>query len=244
MSKTLSKRTEKQIDAAVNLYKNRMDDFRLLAQTLLLNLTEDSKLRTLIHSTKLRTKDPEHLRDKLVRRALEAKKKGRILGIDESNVFKIVEDLAGVRLLHLHTKQMAQIHPTILNVLKEHRYRVIGKPAANTWDIEHQAFFKNLGMKTNLRPSMYTSVHYIIMANRRTQMRCELQVRTLMEEVWGEVSHMINYPHETKSVICQEQLKVLARVASGGARLVDAIFLAHQEHAKKRSHCRSVSGRH
>ena len=34
---------------------------------------------------------------------------------------------------------------------------------------------------------MYTSVHYVIGSASRTTVTCEIQVRTLMEEVWGEV---------------------------------------------------------
>ena len=71
---------------------------------------------------------------------------------------------------------------------------------------------------------MYTSVHYILDPQRKTPVRVELQVRTLMEEVWGEVSHSMNYPHPTKNPIVEEQLKVLARFTSGCTRLVDTIF--------------------
>lgn len=60
-------------------------------------------------------------------------------------------------------------------------------------------------------------------------MRIELQVRTLMEEVWGEVSHSINYPVETASISCREQLRVLARISSGCTRLVDSIFSSYEE---------------
>jgi GTP pyrophosphokinase len=63
--------------------------------------------------------------------------------------------------------------------------------------------------------------------NRRL---CELQVRTLAEEVWGEISHAIDYPHETDSVACKEQLKVLARLVSGCSRLVDSIVASYAEH--------------
>jgi ppGpp synthetase/RelA/SpoT-type nucleotidyltranferase len=223
----------RQIDLAVEKYLDVRPEFELLAGTLLRNLVESSMLKDLIHSTKYRTKDPDHLRDKLQRKAFEAQKSKKEFLVSKDSIFERIEDLAGVRLLHLHTKQLAEIHPAILEILDEHRYQLVGKPVANTWDIENERFFKSLGLKTTLRESMYTSVHYIIKANRRTDLRCELQVRTLMEEVWGEVSHTINYPHETEIVCCKEQLRVLARSASGCTRLVDSIFSSHNEHSKK-----------
>ena len=80
---------------------------------------------------------------------------------------------------------------------------------------------------------MYTSVHYVIEANTRTKYTCEIQVRTLMEEVWGEVDHRINYPYATDSLHCLEQIKVLARVTSGCTRLVDSIFRSHEQDGKQ-----------
>jgi putative GTP pyrophosphokinase len=60
---------------------------------------------------------------------------------------------------------------------------------------------------------------------------CEIQVRTLFEEIWGEIDHTLNYPDTTASVACKEQLRVLAKLASTGTRLADAIFtVAEHEH--------------
>jgi ppGpp synthetase/RelA/SpoT-type nucleotidyltranferase len=71
---------------------------------------------------------------------------------------------------------------------------------------------------------MYTTVHYVIEANQRDKISCEIQVRTLADEVWGEVSHRVNYPEECQIASCKDQLKVLARLTSGCTRLVDSIF--------------------
>jgi putative GTP pyrophosphokinase len=79
---------------------------------------------------------------------------------------------------------------------------------------------------------MYTSVHYVVASNSRTTVTCEIQVRTLMEEVWGEVDHSINYPHKTESVPCREQIRALARSTSSATRLVDAIFATVEDIAK------------
>ena len=83
---------------------------------------------------------------------------------------------------------------------------------------------------------MYTSVHYVISSASRTTVTCEIQVRTLMEEVWGEVDHLLNYPVPSGVLASREELKVLARVTSSASRLVDAIFLTHEA-------ARSASGR-
>jgi ppGpp synthetase/RelA/SpoT-type nucleotidyltranferase len=82
------------------------------------------------------------------------------------------------------------------------------------------------------KPSFYTSVHYVILANRKTKITCEIQVRTLTEELWGEIDHLINYPHKTKILACKEQLATLARAASTCSRLVDSILRSHSDLSK------------
>lgn len=224
-----------QIEAAVKVYEENRDDFKHLAKTLKENLVESKNLRKFIHSTKFRAKKPDSLREKLKREAIKRVDKGKPFEITKDNLFSRITDLAGVRILHLHSKQMSGMHPAILDVFKEYMYRGVRQPVAFTWDFENKQLFEAMGLKTNMRRSMYTSIHYVVEPNRRTKYRCELQVRTLMEEVWGEVSHTINYPNETDSATCQEQLRVLARIASGCTRLVDSIFLSYTEHKRSTS---------
>jgi ppGpp synthetase/RelA/SpoT-type nucleotidyltranferase len=230
----LDNKVTKQIDNAVKYFKKNLHSFEPLAKNLYIDILTKPKLKKLIHSAKYRIKKPDHLRDKLFRLARETKEKKEAFDITKENLFTKVNDLAGVRLIHLHTKQMAQIHPLLLDVFDENRYTLDGDPTAFTWDDEYAEFFKSIKIRIEKKDSMYTSVHYILKPNRRTEMRCELQVRTLAEEIWGEVSHTISYPHEVDSVACIEQLKVLARVASGCTRLVDSIFASHTEYLKKK----------
>ena len=195
-------------------------------------LSNDARLKPFIHSQKYRTKNPEHLREKLERKEIERQSKPRNERpslVNKHNILDEVDDLVGIRILHLHTKQMAEIHPLILTILKQCKYHIIEGPFVYTWDIESKNFFEDLGIQPIEREEMYTSVHYVVNPVARPEMKMELQVRTLMEEVWGEVSHSINYPVKTTSESCQEQLRVLARITSGCTRLVDSIFLSYQE---------------
>lgn len=228
--KGLGKAIIKQIDTAVQHYIPRIQEYSNLAQRVNRDFTENEDFRKFIHSSKFRPKDPKHLRNKLKRLAYEALEKGKKFDITERNIFTKVNDLAGVRFLYLHTQQMKIIHPKTLDILEFHHYRIIGKPIAFIWDIENKSLFEKIGLKTVTRPTLYTSVHYVVAWGN---LRCEIQIRPLMEEVWGETSHTIDYPEETKSIECREQLRVLARIASGGTRLVDSIFAAYQEHEKR-----------
>ena len=169
------------------------------------------------------------MRDKLERKALARKERGESPDITRDNLMEKVDDLAGIRILHLHTEQISELNRIILSILDENQYPLVKGPTAICWDREYEDIFTNVGISAESRDSMYTSVHYVIEANQKTKIRAELQVRTLMEEVWGEVSHRVNYPSETMSRACRDQLKVLARMTSGCTRLVDSIFRSKTE---------------
>lgn len=217
------------IERAVAHFAANRKNFELVASSLVEVFQASAKLEGLLHFIRFRVKDPSHLREKLERKMLEARQAGLRLQIDEKNLFEVVTDLAGVRLIHLHTDQLRVIHPAILETLDEWKYRLIEGPVANCWDVEYENFFTELGITPRSRESMYSTVHYIVEANSRDKITCELQVRTLMDEVWGEVSHRVNYPAPSTSRVCQDQLRVLARLTTGGTRLVDSIFKSNSE---------------
>lgn len=211
------------IDEAVKRFGKARPLFESFAQALMAYFQNDPKLAPYIHFIKYRVKDAEHLRGKLIRKA----QKG--VAVNGENLFDAITDLAGIRIIHLHTTQMEVIHQAILSILEEQQLNLVEEPNANCWDVEYEEIFKAYGIKPRSRSSMYTTVHYVIRANQKTNVSCEVQIRTLMDEVWGEVSHRVNYPEESPNLNCQDQLKVLARLTTGGTRLVDSIFSSHSE---------------
>lgn len=182
-----------------------------------------------IHSIKYRLKDPEHLRDKLQRKWDPENP------INCENMFEKITDFAGVRILQLYQKQFPSIHNEIMNQVNLGEWCFAEPPIAYTWDPESTAFYSDLGIECRLRDTYYTSIHYILKPNERSNITCEIQVRTLFEEIWGEIDHFINYPHKTESIACREQLRVLGKLASTGTRLADSIFSSHEEYLQARS---------
>lgn len=173
----------------------------------------------IVHSVKMRLKDHGHLRKKLDKKWNEG------VSIGPDNLFEKITDLAGVRVLHVHQDQFPMIHAEILNkvkVLKD--WYLPESPRAYTWDPESKKFFEDVGVVVQVKESFYTSVHYLVRPRPDSPICCEIQVRTLFEEIWGEVDHTLNYPDPSPSVSCREQLLVLAKLVGAGSRLVDSIF--------------------
>jgi putative GTP pyrophosphokinase len=227
MGPTPSKTEHKLIESLVKHYVEHKTLISTFGNSVRLAIRDSDKLRPFVHSMRFRMKDPTHLKDKLIRKLTARKEAAEAFGITKDNLFTTITDLTGIRLLHLHTTQFADINRCLMEIIEEQPIDLIEGPFARTWDDEYRGFFRDLGIDTQVSETMYTSVHYVVSSKMKTLMTCEIQVRTLMEEVWGEVDHAINYPHPVQSVGCKEQIRALARSTSSATRLVDAIFATY-----------------
>lgn len=229
----LTKADQQLIKSLMQAYEAFQPQIGLFHDQLLAALKSSAALNASIHSMRSRIKDRDHLADKLARKIRDCKQKEKAFEITPDNLLVKVNDLIGVRLLHLYTRQITAVDAALRDVFNEGKYDLLEGPFARTWDDESRQFFKDCNIATQESPSMYTSVHYVIGSASRTTVTAEIQVRTLMEEVWGEVDHTMNYPHPVDSIACREQLKVLARVTSSASRLVDSIFATVDDHKTK-----------
>lgn len=224
---------EKNINDIVNFYKNdkllkfELEGFKKQVENFFLDwpgfVIND---KSVIHSIKSWIKDAEHLRDKLQRKI----ESGRKITVD--NFRNEVTDLIGVRILYLYQDQFKTIHNEIMKQINErNEWKFMEDPKAYTWDPEAAKTYEALSIRHEIKETFYTSVHYVIRPyNNDSPPCCEIQVRTLFEEIWGEIDHTINYPHATDSIACKEQLKVLAKLISSGTRLSDSIFRSYNEY--------------
>lgn len=213
---------DEAIDAAVGAYREQWERFDRFKHGVVKYFELSRELNTpprpSIHSIKSRLKDPDHLREKLTRKWRDD------APITEANIFERVTDLCGVRVLHLHQAQFSRIHQHIMRNVDEQEWHLAERPKAYSWDPEAKQEFEAMGLDTDIKESLYTSVHYLVRPRAGSPICCEIQVRTLFEEIWGEIDHAVNYPHPAESRACRDQLKVLARLVSTGTRLADAIF--------------------
>lgn len=172
----------------------------------------------IVHSVKSRIKSSDHLVDKIQRKIKDGRE------ITPANCFNEITDFAGVRVLHLCQDDFERIKEVIDAKVADNDWHLVEQPIAYTWDPEYEKFFVDLGCKCERKDSSYTSVHFVVRPRQDSPLACEIQVRTLFEEIWGEIDHSINYPHPNNIPSCQEQLRVLAKVVGAGSRLVTSIY--------------------
>ncbi len=225
----LLKKHLRQIDLAVDEFEKVRDSFFGLAQGIESFLTSNPDVSSCTHFVKHRVKDADHLKKKLIRKAMECLAENKDPDIGPHNVLTAIDDLMGIRILHLHTEQIKQIDKGLRAVFNQQQLKLKEKPTAKCWDTEYEKFYRDIGFAVDNNTSMYTSVHYVIQINQTNKFTCEIQVRTMMDEAWGEVSHSIDYPEPTKSRVCKDQLRVLARLTSGCVRLTDSIMTSDKE---------------
>lgn len=201
----------------ITLFMNAVCDFFLIGE-------QATSTKSPIHSVKSRLKDEDHLREKIIRKNLEEPNSVRA-----DNLLETVTDLAGVRVLHLYQQQFSRIAESIAEHVSAGEWALFEPPKAYTWDPEAEPFFAALGLSVERKESFYTSVHYVVKPRADSPITCEIQVRTLFEEAWGEIDHLLNYPTKTASLACREQIRVLSKLVGAGTRLADAIFRTNEE---------------
>lgn len=220
----------KVVESDMHLYELLHDKIRAY-------IKRDPNLKNLVHSFKSRFKKIDHLKEKILRKNkedLERPEKDRKGPITTENIKNRITDICGIRILHLYMGQFQKIHKTIMNYVDSKEIALFEKPKAYTWDPEYSSYFQSLGLDSKLKESFYTSVHYVIKPRADSDITCEVQIRTLFEEVWGKIDHTFNYPSRSDSFAVQEQLKVLARMVGAGTRLADSIFKLSENEEKQK----------
>ncbi|WP_323455092.1 RelA/SpoT domain-containing protein [Rhizobium sp. Root491] len=218
--------TDVEIEEILDAYNAISHDLSLFMYVVERHIGENPKLSAsgyrMVHSYKSRLKDKEHLREKIKRKATEGK------NITVEDFHLKVTDLAGVRILHLFQEDFRYIDEVIRKKVQDGDWFLDERPKAYTWDPEAADFFKNFDLDVSQKPTSYTSIHYLVRPRTDSKLCCEIQVRTLFEEIWGEVDHQINYPIPTDQVSLREQIKVLSKIVGAGSRLLDSLKRVQQ----------------
>ncbi len=216
------------VDDILELIKDNIHNFDLFRDSVESFFRKHPKLISsplVVHSVRSRLKELTHIKDKLTRKIENGD------DINTTNFYDKITDIAGVRVLHLYQEQFNIINSCIDEQLTRGDWVLYEPSIAYTWDPESTDFYRKHGLEVKVKESFYTSIHYVVKPRIDSELTCEIQVRTLFEEIWGEIDHTINYPYPTDNLACREMLRVLARLVGAGSRLADSIFRTHQERA-------------
>ncbi|MGE4195393.1 MAG: RelA/SpoT domain-containing protein [Pseudodesulfovibrio sp.] len=154
-----------------------------------------------VHSVKKRTKDPEHLIEKIIRKSIEYNKIYATIDTYED----VVTDIIGIRAIHLYKEDWPKIHEHMLKNMK-----LLNTPTAFVSKGErgkHIENYKCQECKIKEHKADYRSVHYSVVTQPfNRNLIAEIQVRTIFEEGWSEMDHDIRYPYDQNNEIYLEYL--------------------------------------
>lgn len=182
-----------------------------------------------IHTVKSRMKDPDGLIEKVIRKTADRKlKHGDDFQFTAANYKDEINDLIGIRVIHIFKEQWQEIHEFITNTWK------VIEITANVREGDNVEVFKNLNIEVRSRASGYRSVHYLVEfypTNRRVI--AEIQVRTIFEEGYGEIDHRLRYSHNEIPEILKSNLLLFNRIIGSADEMASLIHTLGQEWSEK-----------
>lgn len=182
-----------------------------------------------IHTVKSRMKEPDHLIEKIIRKIDDRRVKyGDDFQFTPDNYKDEINDLIGIRVIHIFKEQWREIHEYITSTWK------VIEITANVREGDNVEVFKNLNIEVRPRASGYRSVHYLVEfypTNRRVI--AEIQVRTIFEEGYGEIDHRLKYSNVEIPEILKSNLLLFNRIIGSADEMASLINTLSKEWTDK-----------
>ena len=192
-----------------------------------------------IHSYRYRTKQVEHLLEKIIRKRKENPEK--FARLDHTNYYKFVTDLIGIRVFFLYREDWKDFHQYLTSRFEndpalyiQDRLADFDEDPGHYYLAERPRAYKRNGdskiYDSNaleiISDGIYRSLHYIV---KYQGQYIEIQGRTLFEEGWGEVDHDIIYKEPEDYEMLRDYSKLLNRL-SGLADEMSSYFRRMKQH--------------
>jgi len=173
----------------------------------------------MIHSVKSRIKEPGRLIEKIIRKTDERKKKyGDDFKFSVNNYKSEINDLIGIRVIHIFKDQWQEIHEFITKTWK------VIEVTANVREGDNTKHFEDLNIEVRSRLSGYRSVHYLVeFYPTNEKVIAEIQVRTIFEEGYGEIDHRLRYSHTEIPEILKSNILLFNRIVGSADEMASLI---------------------
>ena len=173
----------------------------------------------MIHSVKSRIKEPDRLLEKIVRKTEDRKKKyGDNFEFNVDNYKNEINDLIGIRVIHIFKDQWQEIHDFITKTWK------VIEVTANVREGDATKHFEDLNIEVRSRLSGYRSVHYLVeFYPTNEKVIAEIQVRTIFAEGYGEIAHRLRYSHAEIPEILKSNILLFNRLVGSADEMAALI---------------------
>jgi len=146
-----------------------------------------------IYTITHRLKDEQRLCEKLEAEAQQE-------AVTADNFASLVKDLLGIRIVCPRLSDVERVEHFLQSLIDEKRLRLLEGPDRKQTFVLQVDPRDDLPDDIELQYSGYSSIHYVLALGESlgpsetlAGLRAELQVRTLLEEAWGELDHKYRY---------------------------------------------------
>ena len=190
----------------------------------------------MVHSVKSRIKEPNRLIEKIIRKTGDRKLKyGKDFQFNLDNYKNEINDLIGIRVIHIFKDQWQDIHEFITKTWK------VIEVTANVREGDNTKKFEELNIEVRSRISGYRSVHYLVeFYPTNEKVIAEIQVRTIFEEGYGEIDHRLRYSHVEIPEILKSNLLLFNRIAGSADEMASLINDLSKEWFSKDSEYKNI----
>jgi ppGpp synthetase/RelA/SpoT-type nucleotidyltranferase len=160
-------------------------DLAAILQSIEVKIIESRDKGLPVYSTKCRLKSADSV-------FLKVKRKKKSLSE--------IKDYAGLRILCLFEKDLYEVHKFLVDAIKQEgdleEFKIFN------WEKEDERIFRkeidrvwnDYGYDNKKKKSGYRSIHYIIrIKHSHADYYIEIQMRTLLQDAWGELEHYLSY---------------------------------------------------
>ncbi len=190
----------------------------------------------MVHSVKTRIKEPERLIEKIIRKTEERKNKYNMdFQFTIDNYKDEINDLIGIRVIHIFKEQWQDIHEFIIKTWK------VIEMTANVREGDNTKIFDDLNIEVRPRISGYRSVHYLVeLYPTNERVIAEIQVRTIFEEGYGEIDHRLRYSHKEIPEILKSNLLLFNRIVGSVDEMASLINNLSREWNEKEENYKKI----
>ncbi|MGN0145424.1 MAG: RelA/SpoT domain-containing protein [Clostridium sp.] len=183
------------------------------------------RYQDMVHTVKSRIKEPERLIEKIIRKTEDRKNKyGNDFQFNLNNYKNEINDLIGIRVIHIFKEQWREIHEFIIRTWK------VIEITANIREGDNIKDFEELDIEVRSRASGYRSVHYLIEFYPTNQkVIAEIQVRTIFEEGYGEIDHRLRYTNDHIPDLIKSNLLLFNRIIGSADEMASLISNLNNE---------------
>ncbi len=204
-------RKRQKEDILIAFFKEK-GKYEKLAEYIIHLIREDpSSPKESLHTMIYRIKDEARLIEKI-------DEENKQLGIEaepvtHKNFQERVGDLLGIRLICLRLSDIKRVEAYLGLLAEEKILQFLGKPDQKRSFVLPVDPGETIPEGLNLRYSGYSSIHYQVRLGRNSDapdefkaLQIELQLRTILEEAWGEIDHKYRYVFSRSGYVLPEYI--------------------------------------